>query len=355
LSNLVPLAEADPSCGAKAATLGRLARAGFPVPDGLAIREVTADGWVPDLRPALGRLGGSRFAVRSSAPGEDSARSSFAGQYLTLLDVPTARVAEAVRQVAASGADAAAYAAATGEDVVQDVPVLIQPMVSPTAAGVAFTRHPVSGARTTVVEAVRGLGEPLVSGEAAPQRWQTQASGDLLVSGTPDVLSRAQVQAVVDLAQAVEELLGGGQDMEWALDGEGVVWVLQSRPITTGADGTPGPLPAGRGRLLATGTAASPGTASGRLRVLSGLDDFDRFQAGDVLVCRATSPAWTPVLSRAAGVVTQLGGILSHAAIVARELRVPAVTDVPEVTSLPEGALVAVDGTRGTVVLLEEP
>nr|WP_277525938.1 PEP-utilizing enzyme [Arthrobacter sp. ES3-54] len=73
-----------------------------------------------------------------------------------------------------------------------------------------------------------------------------------------------------------------------------------------------------------------------------------------MLVCRATSPAWTPVLARAAAAVTETGGILAHAAIVARELGIPAVTDVHGATSLPNGALVLVDGSRGTVTLLED-
>ena len=129
--------------------------------------------------------------------------------------------------------------------------------------------------------------------------------------------------------------------------------LCRARAPSTPDQPPPGPGP-GPGRLLAAGTAASPGTARGRVRVLSGLDDFARFETGDVLVCRATSPAWTPVLARAAAVVTQSGGILAHAAIVARELRLPAVTDVPEAANLPEGALVVVDGTRGTIALLEE-
>jgi pyruvate,water dikinase len=149
-------------------------------------------------------------------------------------------------------------------------------------------------------------------------------------------------------------LLDGGQDLEWALDIEGVVWVLQARPITRRAASTPEPAPVDGVRTLAAGTPASPGIARGRVRILSGLDDFAGFRTGEVLVCRATSPAWTPVLARAAAAVTETGGILAHAAIVARELGIPAVTDVHGATSLPNGALVLVDGSRGTVTLLED-
>ncbi|MHA7264518.1 PEP/pyruvate-binding domain-containing protein [Arthrobacter sp. TMN-37] len=350
----VRLVEADSSCGAKAATLGRLSRAGVTVPDGFVVPDVAAGGWERELPLALEQLGGSRFAVRSSAAGEDSTGASFAGQYLTLLDVSAPDLVQAVRQVAASGPAAAAYAAATGRAGARDVAVLVQPMLAPVAAGVAFTRHPVTGARTTVVEAVRGLGAPLVAGRAVPQRWQAEARAAPRRSGTSDVLSTPQARAVIGLAQRVEGLLGGGQDIEWALDAEGVLWVLQSRPITTGT-APPAEPQDSPGRVLAAGTAASPGTGRGRVRKLSGLDDFARFQAGDVLVCQATSPAWTSVLARAAAVVTRSGGILAHAAIVARELRIPAVTDVPETADLPEGALVLVNGSTGLISLLEEP
>ncbi|MDP9693826.1 UNVERIFIED_ORG: pyruvate,water dikinase [Arthrobacter globiformis] len=315
-----------------------------------------AGDWEAALPGALRRLGGSRFAVRSSAPGEDSAQASFAGQYLTVLDVPGEEAVPAVRQVSVSGPGAGAYAKATGRMYAENIPVLVQPMLAPVAAGVAFTRNPLTGARQTVIEAVRGTGDGLVSGSVNPQRWWTDADGALVADGTPDVLSLAQARAVMDLAHEIETLLGDGQDVEWALDGEGSLWVLQSRPITTGATNPAAPVPAPlhRSRALASGTASSPGTARGRLRILSGLDDFACFKAGEVVVCRATSPAWTPVLARASAVITEVGGILAHAAIVARELGIPAVSDVHGATNLPEGALVVVDGFTGRVTLLEE-
>ena len=105
-----------------------------------------------------------------------------------------------------------------------------------------------------------------------------------------------------------------------------------------------------------TGVAASPGTVSGRVRIITGPDDFEHFVAGDVLVCRTTSPAWTPLLTRAAAVITENGGILAHAAIVARELGVPAVLAVPDaMTILTDGSLVQVDGRLGRVVVLDPP
>jgi pyruvate, water dikinase len=102
--------------------------------------------------------------------------------------------------------------------------------------------------------------------------------------------------------------------------------------------------------VLLTGTPASPGRASGTAKVIAGLDDFDQFVAGDVLVCRTTSPAWTPLLARAAAVVTETGGVLAHAAVVAREFGIPAVVAAADAMTVLAGrGQVVVDGTRGEV------
>ncbi|MGW5147124.1 PEP-utilizing enzyme [Rhodococcus koreensis] len=106
------------------------------------------------------------------------------------------------------------------------------------------------------------------------------------------------------------------------------------------------------GDTLLTGVAASPGTAVGPARIIVGLDDFARFRPGDVLVCRTTSPAWTPLLACACAVVTETGGVLAHAAIVAREFGIPAVLAAPmAMTTLTDGLLVRVDGTHGHVAV----
>lgn len=292
--------------------------------------------------------------MRSSGTNEDGRGTSFAGQFYTRLDVPAEQVEAEVRRTLSSAGDAAAYAAATGQPAVGLLAVIVQQMLDPVAAGVAFTRHPVTGRQETVIEAVRGLGDRLVSGLAAPQRWQTSPNGPLTWSGTSDVLTVEQAREVAQTASRVETLLGGGQDVEWAITADGRVWVLQARPITTtGLEGPSEQAPRNT-QVLTSGTPASPGSAYRRLRIIRGLDDFTHFAANKVLVCRATSPAWTPLLARAAAVVTETGGVLAHAAIVARELGVPAVTDVLGATELPDGALVVVDGSAGTIATSEE-
>lgn len=153
---------------------------------------------------------------------------------------------------------------------------------------------------------------------------------------------------------SIEHLLGGPRDVEWAI-ADGRVWVLQARPITAvrTTEKAPDDDLASPDRASLSGTPSSPGVARGRLRIVDSPNDFFRFAAGEVLVCRATSPAWPPVLARAGAVVTAHGGVLSHAAIVARELCIPAVTDVTSAMSLPNGTLVTVDGTAGIVTVME--
>lgn len=346
---LIRLADADELCGAKAANLARLVRAGFAVPDGVVIADPDGDGWQATLGSALRALGAQRFAVRSSAWREDGGQASFAGQLHTTLNVPAAQVRDAVCRAGSSGSgdQVDAYAVRIGRAVDTAVPVIVQVMVDAQMAGVAFTRHPVTGADQVVIEAVRGLGDRLVAGATTPERWALDRVGATEAT-VRTVLTAEQARAVSATARRIENLLGRPQDVEWAF-ADGRLWVLQARPITTsGVDA--GPIAPAAGRVLVAGTPSSAGAAAGRVRVIGGLDAFGQFAAGEVLVCRATSPAWTPLLARAAAVVTETGGVLAHAAIVAREFAIPAVTAAAgAVTRLADGQRVVVNGTSGTV------
>ncbi|MEE6280509.1 PEP-utilizing enzyme [Georgenia sp. MJ170] len=112
------------------------------------------------------------------------------------------------------------------------------------------------------------------------------------------------------------------------------------------------PSPTAAGSVTITGEAASPGVATGPVRLVRGPGDFPQVERGDVLVCRHTDPAWTPLFTIASAVVTERGGVLSHAAIVAREVGIPAVLSVPRATELllPSSA-VTVDGNTGHISL----
>jgi rifampicin phosphotransferase len=215
--------------GAKAATLARLRRRGLPVPDGFVVpAEAALDERA--LEHALRRLGGP-VAVRSSSTAEDMGEASFAGQYQTVLGViGAAAVAEAARACRASAAAAAGYARTLGVGEGR-MAVLVQRLVEPRAAGVAFTRHP-RDEGSLLVESVAGRGDTLVSGHREPDRYTIdRASGTLRDGPLRGSLDQAALHEVVALARRVEDTLGSPQDVEWALGEAGPV-LLQARPIT---------------------------------------------------------------------------------------------------------------------------
>jgi phosphohistidine swiveling domain-containing protein len=255
--------------GPKAATLGELRRAGFPVPDGVVLttealaRTLIAAGLdagaAPDQVEAAplpgevaaaaaavaGRLGGGPLAVRSSGVDEDLPGASYAGQYETVLGVPAGELADAVRRCWASAftSHLAAYRRARGAGREPGMAVLVQPLVAAEAAGVAFSADPVTGDRdTAVVNAVRGLGDRLVAGTASPDEWLVRG-GEATCRAAPEAAIDAGVAArVAELARRVEARLGAPQDIEWALAG-GELVLLQARPITALPDQVPEPVP----------------------------------------------------------------------------------------------------------------
>lgn len=243
--------------GGKAATLSRLLAAGFRVPDGFVIpvslAAVLTGGPSPALveavRVALAGLApaGEPLAVRSSASDEDSEGASFAGQHLTVLGVSGVDgVLEAARRCVASleGEAAASYRAARDAQRPSRMAVLVQRLIAARTAGVAFTVDPVSGDWTRItIEAVRGMGEALVSGAAAAHRFVFERDSLRLVDEDVEgerALTEAEAREVARLALACERQLGGPQDIEFAFDQSGA-WLLQSRPITAaGAAAGPG-------------------------------------------------------------------------------------------------------------------
>ena len=225
--------------GGKAGVLGELAAAGFPIPPGLVVTAgaFNVDGWQRSLEAAAGSLGAPRLAVRSSGAAEDLPDASYAGLYETYLNVPVERLGEAVRRcfAATTSERVSAYHRRHG-DSAAGMAVLVQVMVDPTAAGVAFTAHPVSGdPEQALVTAVPGLGDRLVSGEAVGEEWTVTARNARRSRPIPaggKVLTARQAQAVADLARKIADRYGRPQDIEWAIDREGRLWLLQARPMT---------------------------------------------------------------------------------------------------------------------------
>ncbi|OBH50815.1 phosphoenolpyruvate synthase [Mycobacterium mantenii] len=317
-------------------------------------------------------------AVRSSATGEDGRDASFAGMNQTVTNVAgESALLEAVITCWASlfSPRVITYRASRGFGADPAMAVVVQQMISSEQSGVAFTTDPSTGEREhIVIEAALGLGEVVVSGKVQPDTYvvdkKTLNVLDVKVGYQafkiergPDghdvivELDRAQAEArvlddaalrrIAELAIAVEAHHGCPQDVEWAI-ASGKAWLVQARPITTlstqAADGeeTTG--------VLLRGLPAAPGSASGRVRVLRTPEEGNRLVDNEILVAPMTNPDWLPAIRRAAAVVTETGGMTCHAAIVARELRVPCVVGARNATTvLHDGQSVTVDGSRGNV------
>ena len=221
--------------GGKAASLGELLAAGVRVPDGVVMTAGAAALAAPERRSGLGyavrELGPGPFAVRSSGISEDGVDRSFAGMYETLLEVALDHLDTAVEQclASASAARVTEYEGGTNGRMA----VIVQRMVAPVAAGVALTADPVTGDRgSTVVTAVRGLGDRLVSGAAAGDEWIVR-DGKATARRQPEAAIGAKEAAeIARVSRRIAESRGMPQDVEWAVDGDGVLWILQARPMT---------------------------------------------------------------------------------------------------------------------------
>ena len=221
--------------GGKAANLGELMAAAVRVPDGVVL---TVDGveLPPDERnrqiaSAVETLGDGPFAVRSSGVAEDGADRSYAGMFETVLGVPTGEVPAATERVLASGNSArvAGYQASTDGRMA----VLIQRMIEPVAAGVALTADPIDGdRRTCVITAVRGTGDRLVSGESIGDEWAIRDGAATTRRNAENAIDRPQALRVAGEALRIATARGIPQDVEWAIDADGSLWILQARPMT---------------------------------------------------------------------------------------------------------------------------
>jgi pyruvate,water dikinase len=318
-------------------------------------------------------------AVRSSGTVEDTAQFSFAGMFQSVLNVRGAdAVIRAVKDCWASGFTARLlfYQAKQGLAGELLIAAVVQKMVASERAGVVFTVNPASNdANRLVIEGAWGLGEVVVLGEVTPDHIEVDKRTLAIVSRTAarqefmltrdrstgetvrvplppngaeaPVLTDDEVREIATLARRDEEHYGVPQDAEWAIE-NGKVYLVQTRPITTIAERARAS--SEPGRVLLHGLGVGPGSVSGRVRVLASPDEAGALETGEILVAAMTSPDWVPLMRRAAAVVTDAGGMTSHAAIVSRELGIPCIVGTRLATKvLHPGMVVTVNARAGTI------
>jgi pyruvate,water dikinase len=342
----------------------------------------------------LGDQGAISVAVRSSATAEDLPEASFAGQQETFLNVNGIdAVLQAIKEVFASLFNDRAIAYRVHHKFAHSAVALsagIQRMARSDlgASGVMFTMDTESGFRDAVfITASYGLGEAVVQGAVNPDEFYAYKPN--LRAGRPAVLRRglgekakkmiyasaagknvefvpvsaaerlrfclsdSEVEALARQALIIEEHYGRPMDIEWAKDGvDGELYILQARPETVKSRAGAGTLRRyklkGKGELLTTGRAIGQKIGAGSVRLLKSIDQMDRVREGDVLVTDMTDPDWEPVMKRASAIVTNRGGRTCHAAIIARELGIPAVVGCGDATAkLHDGAQVTVSCAEG--------
>ena len=359
-----------------------------------------------DIRVAFATLAGddasASFAVRSSATAEDLPDASFAGQQETFLNISGIdNIIHAIHEVFASlyNDRAIAYRVHKGfADVDVALSAGVQRMVRSDlgASGVMFTLDTESGFDQVVfITAAYGLGETVVQGAVNPDEFYVDKRN--LAAGRPAILRKtvggkalkmvfaegraagkstatvevpaaerlrfsitdAEAEALARAAVTIERHYGRPMDIEWGRDGrDGQLYVLQARPETVksqeaSAERLRRYRLKTRSEVLASGRAIGQKIGQGRVRLVASAAEMARVAAGDVLVTEMTDPDWEPVMKRAAAIVTNRGGRTCHAAIIARELGIPAVVGCGDATrTLADGAEVTVscaDGDTGHV------
>jgi pyruvate,water dikinase len=375
--------------GGKAASLGEMYHANFPVPPGFAITaEAFSDlrnkdlpkSFNDELMKQFDVLQADRVSVRSSALAEDSADASWAGQMETYLNVTRDQLINRIRDCwgSVNSKRVQVYAAknhANPNDLV--VGVVVQKMIDSDSAGVMFTVNPVDGNHSELmIEAGYGLGEGVVGGAITPDNYILARPKMEIISRTisdqlkmfaykdnrtttvsvsqekrdKQKLTDSDIKKLAKMGVQIEEHYGSPQDIEWAFMNE-ELFILQSRPITT----------LNKDRYesqvvhvepVTSGIGASQGVVTGKVRVITKLDDLKNVREGEILASHITTPDYVEIFPKLAGIITESGGATNHAAVVSREMGIPAVVGTKDITMrVKTGDVVTLDGATGYVYL----
>ena len=321
-------------------------------------------------------------AVRSSATAEDLPTASFAGQQETFLNVHgEANLLEKIRECWASlfTARAIFYRATNHFDHFRvGIAVPVQKMVESDTSGIMFTIDPVTNNKEhVVIEAIFGLGEMIVQGMVTPDHYEVnkktkeivkkvartqekkmmKKGGKNIVIALPKKigeqfkLTDTHIVALAELGKQLETHYYFPQDIEWAIE-KNKLYIVQTRPVTTTgmkSDNASASV-IKEENIIATGDPASPGISSGPVKILGSAKEIGKIQQGDILVAEQTNPDYVPAMKKASAIVTERGGRTSHAAIVSRELGIPAVVGTEGIMKkVKDGLVVTVNGSTGVI------
>lgn len=316
-------------------------------------------------------------SVRSSATAEDLGDASFAGQQESFINVKgNEEVIEKVKRVFASifTARSIYYRIKKDFDRFVGIAAVVQKMINSDKSGVMFSRNPVNLEKDDImIEAVFGQGEGIVSGKIRPDSYILSRQLEVLEENVSNkkiaivrdasgitktvnlseekskqrVLKTYEIKQLAEYALKLEKHYGKPQDIEFSIE-DNEIFILQTRAITTlEKKSVKQDL---QGNVILEGLAASPGVGSGVVKIVHSMDDLDKVKKGDVMVTGMTNPDMVVAMQRAAAIVTDEGGITAHAAIVSREMGIPAVVGTNDATSkLEDGMEITVDGSHGKV------
>ena len=323
-------------------------------------------------------------AIRSSATAEDLPDASFAGQQDTFLHVSgVENVIDYVRKCWASLFEARAIFYREENDFDHSkvlIAVVVQKMANADKAGVMFTVNPSTGEEIALIEGSWGLGEAVVSGDVTPDNYAVDKKDNKIINVTisdkkvmytndeegtsikvdvPEdmrnerVLSDEELIELTEMGKRIQAHYGEPMDTEWAFE-NGTLFLLQARPITTLDDvdnsADDDAEVSEDKNVIVKGLGASPGIASGIVKIIFDVDELDKIEDGDIMVTTMTTPDMVPAMRRASGIITDEGGVTCHASIISRELGIPCVVGTGSATAtLKENVGVTLDGKKGLV------
>lgn len=343
---------------------------------------------IKSYKKLSGRFSKALVAVRSSATAEDLPGMSFAGQQATFLNIKgESNLEVAIRECWASLFTPRAIYYRVQNKIKHErvgISVIVQKMVQSEVSGIMFSIDPVNNLKDRIViDAVWGLGEMIVQGAYVPDHYVVQkdtfsilskevntqkkelirVGQDTKESAIPEKrqdkskLTDDDVVTLAKISQKLQEHYYFPQDSEWAKE-KGKLYIVQTRPVTT-IDKTNKTLNQNQKNSqeisttpILKGIPASPGIGTGTVKVLKSPKEIDKIEKGDILVAPMTSPDYVPAMKKASAIVTNEGGMTSHAAIVSREMGTPCVVGTKEATKvLKDNQIVTVNGKTGEVFL----